>query len=55
MSPPVCQELVADDNRFEIVAPRTLALVCFRLKGSNEMNKELEDRLNAAGLDSVCV
>jgi aromatic-L-amino-acid/L-tryptophan decarboxylase len=45
--------LVAGDPRFEIVAPRTANLVCFRLRGegdsANERNRALLERLNASG------
>lgn len=35
--------------RFEICAPVSLALVCFRLKSSNEANERLEDILCLSG------
>uniref|UniRef100_A0A1I7YAG3 Aromatic-L-amino-acid decarboxylase n=1 Tax=Steinernema glaseri TaxID=37863 RepID=A0A1I7YAG3_9BILA len=38
-------ELVAQDPSFELVVPQHLGLVCFRLKGANE----LSERLTAAG------
>ncbi len=37
------------DPRFEIVAPRTLALVCFRHVGGNEATKLLAKAVNASG------
>jgi aromatic-L-amino-acid/L-tryptophan decarboxylase len=37
------------DNRFEIVAPAPLNLVCFRLKASDEQNEQLMRNLNASG------
>jgi aromatic-L-amino-acid decarboxylase len=43
---------VRADDRFEIVAPRTMNLVCFRLKNnanSPDRNRELLTRINAAG------
>jgi aromatic-L-amino-acid decarboxylase len=40
---------VAADERFELVTPRVLNLVCFRLKGSDETNQALLERLNASG------
>eukprot|EP00057_Strongylocentrotus_purpuratus_P019606 XP_011674080.1 PREDICTED: aromatic-L-amino-acid decarboxylase isoform X2 [Strongylocentrotus purpuratus] len=43
------EALVVDDNRFEIVAEVVLALVCFRLKGSDVLNRTLLDRINANG------
>lgn len=54
------EELVSLDNRFEVVAPRNFALVCFRLlpwpneKGldvecGNELNKKLLESINGSG------
>ncbi|MBK8958535.1 MAG: aspartate aminotransferase family protein [Proteobacteria bacterium] len=40
---------VADDPRFELVVPRSLNLVCFRLRGSDEANQALLKRLNDSG------
>ncbi len=40
---------VGDDERFEIVAPHPLSLVCFRLRGADEPNEKLLARLNAGG------
>ncbi|MBL8998968.1 MAG: aspartate aminotransferase family protein, partial [Gemmatimonadetes bacterium] len=40
---------VRADDRFEIVAPRPLNLVSFRLRGSNEENEALLARVNASG------
>lgn len=43
---------VRADSRFEIVAPRTLNLVCFRLKnpsGSADLNRELLAKINTGG------
>lgn len=37
------------DARFEIVAPTTLSLVCFRYRGSDEENKQIIGRLNDSG------
>jgi aromatic-L-amino-acid/L-tryptophan decarboxylase len=37
------------DRRFEIAAPAPLNLICFRLKGSDEQNQQLMQRLNASG------
>ncbi|XP_056376293.1 aromatic-L-amino-acid decarboxylase [Hyla sarda] len=39
-------ELVQKDDRFEICAPVILGLVCFRLKGSNTLNKSLLQKIN---------
>ncbi|XVJ61158.1 MAG: aspartate aminotransferase family protein [Tepidisphaera sp.] len=43
------EALVRADDRFEIVAPRTVNLVCFRLKGSDDLNRTLVDTINASG------
>lgn len=40
---------VAADENFELVTPRVLNLVCFRLRGSDEDNQALLERLNASG------
>ena len=40
---------VAADERFELAAPRSLNLVCFRLRGADEENEALLARLNASG------
>ncbi len=37
------------DQRFELMAPSPLNLVCFRLKGSDESNQRLLDSLNRSG------
>ncbi|MCS7166085.1 MAG: pyridoxal-dependent decarboxylase [Gemmatales bacterium] len=37
------------DPRFEIVAPVTLNLVCFRLRGDDSLNQQFLQRLNATG------
>ena len=39
---------VVADDRFEVVAPGPLNLVCFRLRGSDKQNEELLRRLNAS-------
>ncbi|MEO7649500.1 MAG: pyridoxal-dependent decarboxylase [Bryobacteraceae bacterium] len=46
------RELATDleaDPRFEICAPVTLSLVCFRLHGGDEANRTLMERVNATG------
>jgi aromatic-L-amino-acid/L-tryptophan decarboxylase len=47
------EEWVRGDPRFEMAAPRSLSLVCFRLKGqgseADARNRLLLDRLNATG------
>jgi len=40
---------VRDDERFELVAPVPLNLVCFRYRGSDDENQRLMDRLNQSG------
>jgi aromatic-L-amino-acid/L-tryptophan decarboxylase len=42
-------EWVRSDDRFELAAPVPLNLVCFRLKGGDEANQTLMDRLNRSG------
>ncbi|MFG0331294.1 MAG: pyridoxal-dependent decarboxylase [Phycisphaerales bacterium] len=37
------------DPRFELVSPQHLNLVCFRLRGGDEVNRRLLDRINADG------
>lgn len=39
------ENLVRSDQRFEIVCKRSLALVCFRLKGDCSLTKKLLDRI----------
>ena len=43
-------DAVRADKRFEVVAPTTLSLVCFRYRGTDDENKQIIDRLNASGL-----
>ena len=48
----IAQEFAAwarHDNRFEVVAPVPLNLVCFRYRGTEEENQRLMDRLNQSG------
>ncbi len=40
---------VREDSRFELMAPAPLNLICFRLKGSDQLNEELMRRLNKSG------
>jgi aromatic-L-amino-acid decarboxylase len=40
---------ISQDERFELTAPAPLNLVCFRLKGGDEANQILMDRLNRSG------
>jgi aromatic-L-amino-acid decarboxylase len=41
---------VEEDPRFEMVAPRTSALVCFRPVGEDALGRALMDTINASGL-----
>ncbi|XP_074026533.1 tyrosine decarboxylase 2 isoform X1 [Leptinotarsa decemlineata] len=43
------EELVLKDKRFEICNEVKLALVCFRLKGSDKLNEKLLSNINASG------
>jgi aromatic-L-amino-acid decarboxylase len=40
---------VEGDDRFEVVVPTPLNLVCFRFRGSDEQNQRLMDSLNRSG------
>ncbi|MGI8991903.1 MAG: pyridoxal phosphate-dependent decarboxylase family protein [Bryobacteraceae bacterium] len=40
---------IASDERFEICAPTPMSAVCFRLRGTDEENRALLDRVNATG------
>ncbi len=40
---------VEQDDRFELMAPTPLNLVCFRHKAGDDLNQALMDRLNASG------
>ena len=41
---------VQGDDRFELAAPAPLNLVCFRVKGSDEQNQDLLEKLNQSGV-----
>ena len=43
------EELVREEPRWEVVAPRHFSLVCFRREGSDEENEQLLERVNASG------
>lgn len=43
------EAMILSDPRFEIVAEVVLGLVCFRLKGSNDINEALLKKINDAG------
>jgi aromatic-L-amino-acid decarboxylase len=40
---------MGEDDRFEVVAPVPLNLICFRLKAGDEANQALLDRVNRSG------
>jgi aromatic-L-amino-acid decarboxylase len=40
---------VARNPQWELCAPRHFSVVCFRLRGSDERNRELAHRVNASG------
>lgn len=40
---------INDDERFELIGDVLMGLVCFRLKGSNELNEKLLKRINGNG------
>ncbi len=40
---------IGQDKRFELATPRSLNLVCFRLRGSDEENAALLEKLNRSG------
>jgi aromatic-L-amino-acid/L-tryptophan decarboxylase len=42
-------KLIAADPRFEVVAPVPFSVVCFRLKGSEDDQKQIMDRVNESG------
>jgi aromatic-L-amino-acid decarboxylase len=42
-------EEMRGDSNFELAAPVTFSLVCFRYRGSDDQNKALLDRVNASG------
>ncbi|XP_077286059.1 aromatic-L-amino-acid decarboxylase-like isoform X2 [Arctopsyche grandis] len=43
------EESCKSDSRFEVVEEVLMGLVCFRLKGSNEINEALHKKINARG------
>jgi aromatic-L-amino-acid/L-tryptophan decarboxylase len=40
---------VRADDAWEVVAPRPFSVVCFRLRGSDDDNARLLERVNASG------
>jgi aromatic-L-amino-acid/L-tryptophan decarboxylase len=42
-------DLVEGDDRFELAAPVSLSLVCFRLKGENSLSERLLELINESG------
>jgi aromatic-L-amino-acid decarboxylase len=43
------EELVRDEQGWEVVAPRPFSVVCFRRVGSDELNEQILERVNASG------
>jgi aromatic-L-amino-acid decarboxylase len=43
------EQWVAEEPGWELCAPRPFSVVCFRLEGSDERNRELLERVNAGG------
>jgi aromatic-L-amino-acid decarboxylase len=43
------EAMVTADDRFELTMPVTMGLVCFRLKGENDVNEKLNSRINDEG------
>uniref|UniRef100_A0AC35U595 Aromatic-L-amino-acid decarboxylase n=1 Tax=Rhabditophanes sp. KR3021 TaxID=114890 RepID=A0AC35U595_9BILA len=43
------EAILRNDDRFEIIGEVIMGLVCFRLKGSNEINQNLLTQLNSSG------
>jgi aromatic-L-amino-acid decarboxylase len=43
------ERFIKYDDRFELVVPRSLALVCFRVAGPDDLTKRVIDRVNATG------
>jgi aromatic-L-amino-acid decarboxylase len=43
------EDWVAEEPGWELCAPRPFSVVCFRLAGSDERNRELLERVNATG------
>ncbi len=43
------ERLVGEDDRFEVLLPRSLNLVCFGLRAGNEASAALLERVNASG------
>lgn len=43
------RDRIAADPRFEICAPTPLSVICFRLRGPDDANRELLDAINASG------
>ena len=41
--------MVQSDPRFEVAAARHLGLICFRLRGDNQLTEKLLKRLNSNG------
>ena len=43
------EDLVRGEDGWEVVAPRPFSVVCFRCKGSDDVNQRILERVNASG------
>jgi aromatic-L-amino-acid decarboxylase len=47
------EEQIGTDSHFELCAPRTMNLVCFRLRGTDSMTEPQRDALNKQFMDKI--